>query len=154
MKNLTKVLIVLLITVVAISCTKEGPAGKDGNANVYYSDWQEAGTWTGTLGAYYVDKAESKITQATLDSSLVLAYAKLTSDGTNVRPLPANTSGVLWNYILTVGNIQYTSTLSGTPATSNKFRYIIVPASKHLRLAKPYSKMTYEEICTTFNIPQ
>lgn len=143
-----------LAVLTAISCTKEGPAGKDGNANVYYSDWQDAGTWSGVASAFYVDRAESKITQATLDSSLVLAYTKLTADGTNVRSLPANTSGGLWNYVLTVGNIRFTSTLSSSPATNNKFRYIIVPASKHLRLAKPYSKMTYEEICTTFNIPQ
>lgn len=166
MKKLLQIFMALLV-ITAIACTKEGPQGPagtngtngtDGNANVMYSDWFESGTWTASGGneAFYFDRSEVKVTQDILDKGIVLAYAKLTSDGSNIRPLPAttgNASKVLWNYVLTVGNIRFTST-SGSPSTTNQFRYVIIPATTHLRLSKPLTQMSYDEICTMFNIPK
>jgi len=165
MKKLLQIFMALLV-ITAIACTKEGPQGPagtngtngtDGNANVMYSDWFQSGTWSGASGAYYFNKSVPQITQSILDSSVVLTYAKLTSDGSNIRQLPANTtfSGVvLWNFILTVGNIQFTTNFTITPAASNEFRYVIIPATTHLRLSKPLTQMSYDEICTMFNIPK
>ena len=164
MKKLTKILMIAVIAIMA-SCSKEGPQGPagtngtngtDGNANVMYSDWFDAGAWTlSTSGneKYYFDRPETKITQAILDSGVVLAYTKLTGDGSNVRALPANTAtSTFWNYILTVGNIRFTTNTGGSPSIDNKFRYVIILSTTHLRLAKPLKDMSYEEVCAAYNI--
>ena len=165
MKNLTKILC-LMAVVIAMACSKEGPAGtagkdgKDGNANVMYSDWFSSNWVAGSGGSetYKFDTAIAHITQDVLDKGVILAYTKLTSDGTNVRPLPATTSNgsttVLWNYVLTVGHIKFTTNFSMKPRNENQFRYIIIPASTHLRLAKPLKDMTYNEVCELYNIPK
>lgn len=149
---------------IAASCTKEGPQGPagtngtngtNGNANVMYSDWFNSGTWTSGSGVQYFNKAEAAITQTVIDQGVVLAFAKLTADATNVRPLPANTgTSTYWNFYLTaVGNIRFETNFVGTPSTTNQFRYIIIPASTHLRLSKPFTAMSYQEICSLFHIP-
>lgn len=161
MKNLTKILMIAVIAIMA-SCSKEGPQGPagtngtDGNANVMYSDWFDSGDWTlSTSGneKYYFDRPETKITQAILDSGVVLVYSKLTGDGSNVRALPTNTgTSTFWNHVLSVGNIRFTTNLASTPGNTNKFRYVIIPSTTHLRLAKPLTQMSYEEVCTAYNI--
>jgi hypothetical protein len=159
MKSLTKILSALLL-VFLMSCSKDGetgpqgPPGIDGNANVLYSEWFESGTWAGSAGNYNFNKAATAITQSVLDQGVVLAYCKLTADGSNVRPLPATTSSTtFWNFILTVGNINFTSTLGSAPSIDNEFRYIIIPATTALRLQKPVTEMTYNEVCAFYNIP-
>jgi hypothetical protein len=159
MKSLTKILSALML-VFLMSCSKDGetgpqgPAGIDGNANVLYSDWFLSGTWSGSSGNYNFNKAATAITQTVLDQGVVLAYAKLTADGSNVRPLPATTSGpTFWNFILTVGNINFTSSLNSSPSTNNEYRYIVIPATTALRLQKPVTEMTYNEVCAFYNIP-
>ena len=175
MKKLTKILMIAVIAIMA-SCTKEGPQGPAGtngatgpagpigpegpigNANVMYSDWFDAGAWTtSTTGSekFYFDRPEAKITQAILDNGVVLAYTKLISDGSNIRALPANTAtSTFWNYILTVGNIRFTTNLASTPRPTNKFRYVIIPSTTHLRVAKPLTQMSYDEVCELYNIPK
>ncbi|MCB9033782.1 MAG: hypothetical protein H6553_08090 [Chitinophagales bacterium] len=164
MKNVTRILCSLLV-VLAVACSKEGPVGPagqdgidgvDGNANVMYSDWFASGTWSGSSGNYYFNKSASAVTQDILDQGVVLAFAKLSSDGSNIRPLPANASGYIWNYVLTVGNIQFTTDFSfGTPpSVNNQFRYVIIPSTTHLRLSKPLTEYSYHEICTMYNIPE
>lgn len=160
MKSLTKILSAIMFLFL-MACSKDGetgpqgPPGINGNANVLYSDWFLSGTWSGSSGNYNFNKAATAITQTVLDQGVVLAYAKLTADGSNVRPLPATTSGpTLWNYILTVGNINFTSNISiSTPSVSNEFRYIVIPATTALRLQKPVTEMTYNEVCAFYNIP-
>ena len=164
-----KFILLAAVSILAVACGTEGPQGPagtngtDGNANVMYSDWFTSGTWTGGGTTYgYFDKAASQITQTVLDNGVVLAYAKLTADGTTVRPLPITTSSgattVIWNYTLTaVGNIRFdfTSVSAATwnPSPDNQFRYIVIPGGTHLRLSKPLREMTYEAVCDMFNIP-
>ena len=123
MKNVTKILCAIAF-VIAVSCAKDGATGPAGNANVMYSDWFSPAAWTasGVNETFFFDKAEAKITQSILDSSLVLAFVQLVSDGSNVRPLPANTgTSTFWNFHLTVGNIRFTTNFNGgAPAIENK----------------------------------
>lgn len=161
---------------------------KTDSMKVFYSEWFSPGTWTpstttttnvgttsnntGTtsnlpllsLSQYHIfNKAAPAITSEILDKGVVLAYCKLTSDGSNTRPLPANTTIVgvlnLWNYILSVGNIQFTQ-YSLIPVTlygidnANKFRYIIIPSNTHLRLKKSLKEMSYNEVCELYGIPK
>ncbi len=160
---------------------------KTDSMKVYYSDWFTPGTWsssTTTTGngttsgngsgtttipstslnqSNSFNKSAPAITNEILDKGVVLAYCRLTSDGSNTRPLPANTtiSGVLnlWNYILSLGNIQFTQ-YSMSPIAlygidnSNKFRYVVIPSNTHLRLKKPLNEMSYDEVCEMYNIPK
>ena len=156
MKNVTKILC-LFVMILAMACTKEGPqgpAGANGNANVQYSDWITSSTWTGSSGSYVFDVTDTKITQPILDQGVVLAFAKLVADGANIRPLPTTISSVSWTFIVTLGAIHFTSSLSTTPASTNQFRYIIIPTTTHLRLKKPLNQMTYDEVCELYNIPK
>ena len=110
-----------------------GATGATGTANVIYSVWFTSGTWTntGTPNAFFT-KAAPGITQIIIDRGVVLAYAKLSSDGSNVRPLPATPGTTIFNYFIAgVGNLQFTnSKLDGSnvnPSATNQFRYVIIP---------------------------
>jgi hypothetical protein len=159
-------------------CTKEGPAGKDGTdgvdgtdgidgtngvagtANVMYSEWLSPTEWLGASGDYYFDVSEPAITQGVIDNGVVLAYTKLTSDATNVRPLPANTgSSTIWNYLIpAVGTIEFTTNFTAGPSLSNAFRYVIIPGGNALKSTKlsldDLSKMSYTDVCKMFGIPE
>lgn len=111
---------------------------------------------------YFFNEGAPKITQAILDKGMVLAYCKFANEPTNTRPLPANTvnTGIaqVWNFILSLGNIQFTM-YSFAPVTSgfdsgSRFRYVIIPPTTHLRLKKPLNEMSYDEVCSLFNIPK
>ena len=141
----------------------DGADGQDGNANVIYSNWFQPSAWTGGGTAFaFFDKTAVGLTQEVMDQGAVLAYAKLSGDGTNVRPLPADTgSGLfLWNYLITgVENIRFTVTrtdaTSNVNPTGNQFRYVIIPggvlASKGFTTGD-FKKMSYEEVMDHFGL--
>ncbi|CAF3475428.1 unnamed protein product [Rotaria sp. Silwood2] len=104
----------------------------------------------------------SAINQNILDYGVVLAYAKLAGE-TVVRSLATTnvTSGYvyIWDFNISLGKIQFTETTTNPAgilpiSAKNEFRYVVVPANKHVRLSKPLKDMTYEEICDMFNIPK
>lgn len=142
----------------------DGEDGQDGNANVIYSDWFQPNAWTGGGTAFaFFDQAAIDLTQEVIDHGAVLAYAKLSGDGTNVRPLPADTGNglFLWNYLIaSVENIRFTvtrtdATSNVNPGTTNQFRYVIIPggvlASKGFT-SGDFKKMSYEEVMDHFGL--
>lgn len=142
----------------------DGADGQDGNANVIYSNWFQPSAWTGGGTAFaFFDKTAVGLTQEVMDQGAVLAYAKLSGDGTNVRSLPADTGNglFLWNYLITsVENIRFTVTRTdGTsnvnPGTTNQFRYVIIPgntlASKGLTINN-LKKMSYVQVMDYFGL--
>jgi|SRR5580692_10055483 hypothetical protein len=71
---LTTALSALMVLVIMISCSKQGPVGAtgpSGSANVIVSPW--TGGFSGTSATWFVDT----ITSTVLDSSVVLVYAQL-----------------------------------------------------------------------------
>ncbi len=149
-----------------------GPAGPTGNANVIASAWIPA-NWG------YQDLANTKgmlinvptITPTVLKNQCnVMVYAK--QFGTSsVFPLPGSgrwTNQVTYNYefgnnapfdgiiiTLTSNNGAALSDLTYDPIRGNAFRYVIIPAVSGRGITPPdYSKMSYHEICTKFNIPE
>jgi len=151
-----------------------GPAGPTGTANVIYSAWFLTGTgWDSianapSYGAYGTfDKAASDITQTIIDNGVVLAYMKgdpTTGLANEVFPLPYSV-GVgfnftdLWDFVLNApGNIRflYKSDVPWTLAELGgiSFRYIIIPGGVAGGRMLNLKKMSYEEVCKLYNIPE
>ncbi len=111
----------------------------------------------------YFNVTAPAITQSILDNGVILAYCKLANDNNNTRALTTTTfsSGFIqiWDFVLSVGKVQFTQ-YSSNPLgitsmdRNNKFRYVIIPSTKHVRTSKPYNQMTYDEICELFSIPK
>lgn len=150
-----------------------GATGPAGTANVIYSAWFTSGTWTGsgTNNAFF-DRAAPGVTAAIRDNGVVLAYARLAADATNIRPLPATTGTgaglVIWNFFSpAVGSLRFTAdTPSGTvvPSTTNEFRYVLIAGSvlggrgQNVGVGGTnYTEaqlraMSYHQVCRLFNL--
>lgn len=150
----TKTLVCLALPAILIfSCKKgdTGPAGPAGTANVIYSGWFTAASYTkdtvfGIWGFNY-NKAAADITQQVVDSGTVITYGKLLGYNQQVWPtaqvaqLPISLTYVqgttmtdTWSALATAGNLRirfvndknYWTSI----ATSHQFRYIIIPGGK------------------------
>ncbi|CAF4653343.1 unnamed protein product [Rotaria sp. Silwood2] len=166
MKNLTQTLFYASAILLAFACKKNDPfiqqlpSVRDTTVlvlpsvtTVYYSDWvtiasaphgpdgsgsggSGSGSGSGSpasLQSFSI--LASAINQNILDYGVVLAYAKLAGE-TVFTETTTNPAGIL------------------PISAKNEFRYVVVPANKHVRLSKPLKDMTYEEICDMFNIPK
>jgi len=153
----------------------QGPQGVTGTANVIYSAWFPADstgwdtlTYAPSYGAYATfDKAAPGITQPIIDSGVVLAYMKgdPTSGLSNdVFPLPYSI-GIgygftdLWDFVLNApGNIRflYKSDYPWDPGHlgSISFRYVIIPGGVPGGRMRDPRKMTYQEVCQAYGIPE
>jgi len=125
-----------------------GPQGPPGTANVIYSEWFTAAQWdTATIFGirnFSYTRAAPQITQAILDSGVVLTYGRLTGYAPQVWPadrvalLPVtltyvqgNTQVDTWSAYMTPGNlrINFTNNMNfyTSVATTHRFRYVIIP---------------------------
>ena len=153
------------------------------STTVFYSDWESpaevinnggghTGSGSGQTGntnpgkpttvQYFTINAPA-ITQDILDKGVVLTFCRLENDNGNTRSLPTTTMInnfiSIWDFTLKVGKIQFMQTTGnpyGIPPISkyNKCRYVIIPPTKHVRLSKPLKDMSYDEICTMYNLPK
>ncbi len=196
MKNLVT-LVILAFGVLQFNCSKEGPAGPQGNpgaqgpagadgaagptgpagsANVIYSPWFLTGVanWdttvvdAATYGAFAIyDKAAAGVTQEIIDNGIVLAYMKgdpSTGLPNDVFPLPYTIGPGFgftdhWDFVLNApGNIRFLYK-SDFPWTATElgaisFRYVIVPGGVAGGRLRDPRKMSYEEVCKAYGIPQ
>lgn len=152
-------MVIAVASVVFTGCKKD----EDPVVNkVFYSEWITSTVWSGVSGAYYFDVAETKLTDDIINYGVVLGFTQLVGDYTNTRPLPAIlSSSSVWNYhILSAGTLRFTTNVTGTPSTENKFRYVIIPGDVALKSTKnalnkeELMKMSYSEICLMFGIPE
>ena len=167
---LIRVSVVVLLSLSIVSCQKgdTGPAGATGaagaagatgatgahgpagSANVFYSDWFTPGSYTKdtVFGIYqfYYNDSTTAITQAILDSGVVITFGQLDGYTTAIWPtsqvaaLPITISYIegattytdTWSALATPGNlqIQFVDNLNLYNGISNahKFRYVIIPA--------------------------
>ena len=170
MKKLTKILCALLV-VLTMSCAKDGatgpqgPAGTNGtngtngNANVLYSDWFDVAQadWSG-IGTATLTKNinEAAITADVVDKGVVLVYHQYSGNSYQL-PFEYSTNGDHTDFRFSVGLIRLRYFLGSggniNSMSTVKYRYIIVPATTHVRLKKPLKDMTYDEVCSLYNIP-
>jgi len=168
MKTLTyfKISFLILFTGLFFSCGKgpmgpEGPAGY--NADVIYSEWFTASSWSGTSGDWYFDANAPDLTADVVERGVILGYISInTGDVYNatVRPLPAFAVDANWDFLIpgTLGKIEFTCDASIRPSTTNyEFRFIAIPGNIIAKSAPIYSKselknMSYKEVCNLFHI--
>jgi len=154
------------------------------STTVFYSDWEspaevvlnngggQTGNGSGQTGntgpgkpaavQYFTIKAPA-VTQDILDKGVVLAFCKLENDNNLTRSLPTTTMInnfiSIWDFVLEKGKVHFMQT-TGNPmgvlpiSNKNKFRYVIISATKHVRLSKPLKEMSYDEVCEMFGIPK
>ena len=125
-----------------------GPQGPAGSPNVIYSQWFTPASYIkdtifGIYGFSYT-KATTDITQVTLDSGVVIVYAKLLGYNpliwptTQVGKLPISLTYIqgttmtdTWTGTETPGNLKIRfvndHNYYGSIATSHQFRYIVIP---------------------------
>lgn len=151
-----------------------GPAGPIGTANVIYSDWFPAnfpatGVASGSSSTLrFMQMAlPSAIPYQTIeDRYVVLTYFKNYADGT-LYTLPVARRGAEYSAfpnagwgILIEARSQTSAPLNEfqiAPERGNKFRYVLIPGgvpSGRGVTPPDYSKMSYHEVCTKFNIPE
>ena len=148
-----------------------GPQGPAGTANVIYSNWIPA-NFTGTSASIKymgIDfPAGMPSAYSIKDTHTILVYFTGWGDG-NVYILPVldfrgaqftcgfgSGSGGVSDITITAKALSGVLTeFQIDPARGNKFRYIIIPGGVNAgrNTSINYSKMSYEEICDFYNIP-
>ena len=150
-----------------------GPTGPTGTANVIYSAWIPANfPATGLAGTSPTRRymqipfpTNIPVQSDILNKYLVLVYFMGFGDG-SLYMLPCNFRGVNFSvqpnlsfgFLITAlsDSAALLNPLAIDPANNNKFRYVLipggVPAGRGIT-PQDYSKMSYHEICTKFNIP-
>ena len=158
----TKLTILSLAIVAGVlsSCKKkttEGPAGKDGNANVHsFTFSTTSSAWTLNNKTYNATFTLESIDASILSSGTVNVFL---GDGTGSRwtAMPVTQQGIQYNYsisIHTVG-VGMSSASDANPPLSNpgvqQFRVIVISGSA--RMAHPNVNLNnYNEMKRTFNL--
>jgi hypothetical protein len=145
-----------------------GAAGPVGTANIIYSPWANL-TFTGSGTSWSAQIAAPGVTQDIMDKGVVKTYFKFGTavyDG-NYSNIP--TGAGVYQY-LSVGLIN----LRATFAANYPWRYVIIPggvaggrlsngstgantfvfADGSTMLKSELDKMSYEDVCSRFNIPR
>lgn len=155
-----------------------GPQGTTGSANVIYSDWFSPPSFTTTtifgIKNFDYTRPAPAITQAIIDSGIVLTYGKLSGYNPQVWPagqvsqLPisltyvqGNTMTDTWSALDSVGkirinfvnNLNYYSSIS----VQHSFRYIIVPGGAKVSgggRSINFQSLSYNEVCDLLKVPR
>ena len=139
-----------------------GPQGPTGTANVIYSAWTKAGTWTKTtvfgVDRFYTEIQADRLSQEVLDRGVVLVYAKLETDNNQVRQLPitvlAQFTEDMIDFSLNLAKVRVWSTpvrgpaIPLSPSTNHLFRYVLIPGGQAGRI--DFEKLTYAEAKARF----
>ncbi len=157
-----------------------GATGPAGTANVIYSTWLASNPWADTtlngIGCAIYRRAAPGITTAILNTGVVLTYAQLTGTNNSTMQLPFIFNfGTPYQFTFVlypgqisflVSNINGTATTGAAWATTNLFRYIIIPGGvaggrtteKSCAInGRSYTEsqlkaMPYSEVCRLLNI--
>lgn len=169
-RNLKPRLIALLLTVMLISCEKEGPIGPEGpagpqgaqgiagpkgdqgdagTANVIYSDWMDVKF--NRTGSFWLTSFNTpKLTQEIVDHGLVIVYYKHTASGF-VYKLNYALDDIYIIQQIKVGFIRLFSSFNA----SDPFRYVLIPGGAQARQSGPAADLNdYHAVCGYYGIPE
>jgi len=180
MKKIQFLAAVFMSLIVGINCEKEGPPGPAGpqgpagpagpggstgpqgpagTANVIYSRWTNGSTWAIDAGSglNYFDINASLLTQSVLSGGDIHVYWAVLGDTVNhVRQLPyTETIGAniyFHNPKYSVGKIRI-ETNNLTMATSNRYRYILIPGAVLTGRYANINFANYQEAIQSLGIP-
>lgn len=161
----------LCACVLMLPACKKGKTGPAGTANVQFSPWIPSNPWVRSTTSidpgkqtYYFDIDAPKVTQAILDSGLVVVYAKWVSDPDGagiVKQLPNiyyNVGGAATQYRfqtgLFLGKIRVICDVvpSGFPANNNSIRYLVIPGGVPTGRRAGPDFDNYEEVCRFYDL--
>lgn len=157
----------------------QGIQGETGTANVIYSGWiNPAGEWRDST-FYGNCKVKTinvpQLTSAIVSDGVTLCYYKSVSSlilpgaPTNVIPLPFTSISGTYNYTLDfwlkTGRITFRAFTHDNSATyapesmfsHAEFRYVLIPGGVQAtakKAALDFTKLSYEEVCEMFDIPE
>lgn len=129
---------------------QQGGSGSDGNANVSVQNFI-ANSWTATAGPMQTDTIiDTRITQAIVDSGVVMVYKKILN---SYNPLPSTTiiTSVLYtmsyNFGLNGIYLSYFASNQTLPPNPGSVTFKVVVISGTLRMAYPYLDWNnYEQV--------
>ncbi|MBN1158045.1 MAG: collagen-like protein [Bacteroidales bacterium] len=143
---------------------EQGPQGDPGTANVMYSEWMTIdGDWRDStfFGVTWNVKHMNApdLTQDIIDYGVVLCYTKYQN---HVLQLPYRSANYIIEFQLDLYKIIIMNSradFSGGTILSPEFyfRYVIIPGGVPVTGKKStfdYSSLSYEEVCTLFNIAE
>lgn len=147
----------------------QGDQGETGTANVIYSDWIDSPLADDIASATANENITvASLSQEIVDQGAVLVYGRV---GGSVYSLPyIGNQGVSYYYYhnLEIINLRL-ATIDGSNIGSplfSTYRYVLIPGgteasngiggigSKSKTSATDYTKMSYKEVITAFNIPE
>jgi hypothetical protein len=143
-----------------------GPQGPAGTANVIYSNWFDLGSGqrdTSLFGVAYKYKSfpVTSLTASVIANGAILTYAKFQGFPNEVRLLPTPVPDVqLWfESVATTGTLYIRWYSIATPATpppaigtTNQFRWVIIPGGVLGGRGIDPRSMTYQELCSAYNL--
>ena len=136
MKKVLTLSLLITFSIGIFSCSKEGPAGPQGNANVHSrtitispSDWYHVGTAGSAGDAYRADKSDADITSSIASSGAVLAY--VSSDNATWFSLPQTAPFATWSESI---NIVYSSGTVSTIIQDSDFLTVAPSAPLYLKV--------------------
>ena len=149
-----------------------GPQGPTGTANVIYSAWFTLTGWHDSTmldqGLCKVDYRDAVgITASTISNGVVLAYLAPSAASTFAYAMPwlatSSNPNIILSYRPSVGrmvfyNLQINSVAGGiVPSAAYVYRYVIIPGGvlggRGINTAQQLQNMTYQQVCSLFNIP-
>ncbi|WP_282079396.1 hypothetical protein [Aquimarina algiphila] len=182
--NLVTLIVMVIVSVSIFSCSDgedgaigptgaDGEQGEPGTANVIYSDWIASEIPQTMPSSFQNFPIAENIEDDIIDSGVILVYGRTASNAVWALPTILDFSSQV-NYSFAVGsNKELTvavSLVSGSLDLPNNayltdYRYVLIPGGQLMgggvsgsKSAKnknvDYSKMSYEEITTQFNIPE
>ncbi|MFD2586022.1 hypothetical protein ACFSQJ_03725 [Croceitalea marina] len=137
-----------------------GQQGPEGTENVTYSPWITSGfpnPLTQEVTRFTIEAPD--LTQDIMDNGVILVFGR---ENTEVYPLPvyfSSSNGQIHTYAIDTPGIlavQVTLTLLAPVPALESYRYVLIDGGTPDTMGKSaqldYSKMTYSEIATIFNI--
>ena len=161
--NTLKHLSIILVALAFWACSKKGPAGIDGNANVTEYNFEADFTLSGTS---IYQAFTLPVSQAEADQSIFLCYYRITLYNPNWFICPDIGPGYNFitrglispgtsstTYYLQVHDVDG-SAYSGSEIRFDRVRIFVVPASAvvNLRLSQPIELMPYEAVCSLLGV--
>jgi hypothetical protein len=139
------------------SCVKgdkgdTGPAGANGNANVYGTNSVTVTSWTATTGMYSAQIAVPDITSSVVGTGSVQVYLQYPSEWDGLPDI-SNGNITAFGFYIGVVNIYVTAVNGGVPTYpgSLTFRVVVIPSS--VRMAHPNANWkNYEETKAIMNL--
>ncbi len=159
--------IIIMFTLVSCSKPEDGAIGPAGTANVIYSNWVTPSSYAGsaTLHNQTIFNNNKDIYNASMNGGTVLVYWNQPNNGNSVLQLNITWSqGLYMEYSMPNNGVTSDIDIATNQPNydgighTDRFRYIIIPGGTPATTGKQaqpdFKKMSYNEVCKYWKIPE